>query len=291
MKGKSASFVKHLEIDVSGTELAGNFTTGQAFGVIAPGLDHRGKPHKVRLYSFACPSSGEDGAGNIISTTPKRLIDEHDSRYADGALSTHSLFLGVCSNYLCDLVEGDLVQLTGPSGRRFLLPENPNEHGYLFVATGTGIAPIRGMLKELLAKPRRPSPRRIDLVMGVPYRTDLLYDDYFRAMAAEHDNFYYHTAISRESDTAGGRGLYVDELMAANMGTFAPLLADDRTLLYLCGLAGMQMGVYRLLGNHQLTSGYLTFKKELESVPASDWTDADIKRLIRPTERCSIEVY
>ena len=78
MKGKSASFVKHLEIDVSGTELAGNFTTGQAFGVIAPGLDHRGKPHKVRLYSFACPSSGEDGAGNIISTTPKRLIDEHD---------------------------------------------------------------------------------------------------------------------------------------------------------------------------------------------------------------------
>ncbi len=75
MKGKSASFVRHLVVDVSGTPLAGNFLVGQSFGVVPSGVDENGKPHKVRLFSIACPSWGEDGQGNIVSTTPKRVID------------------------------------------------------------------------------------------------------------------------------------------------------------------------------------------------------------------------
>ena len=65
MRGKSASYVKHLVLDVSGTSLAGAFRAGQSFGVLAPGIDDRDKPHKVRLYSVACPSWGEDGAAAL----------------------------------------------------------------------------------------------------------------------------------------------------------------------------------------------------------------------------------
>ena len=287
MKGRSASYVKHIEIDVSETILAGKFVTGQAFGVIAPGEDARGRPHKVRLYSIACPSSGEDGAGNIISTTPKRLIDEQTGVNP----SNNRLFLGVCSNYLCGLVEGDEVQLSGPNGRRFLLPNEPSDYRYLFVATGTGIAPIRGMLMELLAQRARSRPARIDLVMGVAYTTDLLYDDYFRAMDAEYDHFHYHTAISREPRGNSQRGNYVDELIEANMDIFTPVLSDERTLLYMCGLAGMQTGMYRLLGRHNLTSGYVTSKSELDSVSLRDWSESEIKRAVRPSARCFVEVY
>ena len=290
MRGKSASFVKHLEIDVSGTVLAGNFAVGQSFGVIAPGEDNRGKPHKVRLYSIACPSWGEDGNGQILSTTPKRLIDEHTPQRAIDDPSDHRLFLGVCSNYLCDLDEGDEVMLTGPSGKRFLLPESPAEHGYLFVATGTGIAPFRGMLMELLESPEGPCGGRIDLVMGVPYTSDLLYDDYFRRMAAEHKNFHYHTAVSREAGE-GERGVYVDQLIEARMETFLPVLSDEGTLIYICGLAGMQLGMYRLLGRHRLTAGYLNIKDDLQEVPVEDWDESRIKRSIRPTSRCMLEVY
>ena len=64
LRGKSASFVRHTVIDVSGTRLAGHFRVGQAFGVIPPGNDESGKPHKVRLYSLACPTGGETGDGN-----------------------------------------------------------------------------------------------------------------------------------------------------------------------------------------------------------------------------------
>lgn len=290
MRGKSASFVKHLEIDVTDTALAGNFAAGQSFGVVTPGIDDNGKPHKIRLYSIACPTWGEDGKGNVVSTTPKRLIDEHTPQRPTDDATNHRLFLGVCSNYLCDLKPGDEVRLTGPSGKRFLLPKSPDEHNYLFVATGTGIAPFRGMLMELLGSPRT-SRSRIDLVMGTPYRTDLLYDDYFQRMAATQENFHYHTALSREPTAQFERGVYVDQLIDTNMKTFHPVLSDQRTLIYICGLAGMQMGMYRLLGRHQLTSGYLTMKDDLNATPVEDWSDTRIKRSIRPTGRCMLEVY
>ena len=42
---EAAGFVRHVEFDVAGTLLEGAIRPGQAFGVIPPGQDHRGKPH------------------------------------------------------------------------------------------------------------------------------------------------------------------------------------------------------------------------------------------------------
>ena len=141
MAGKSANFVKHLVLDITGTPFEGRFVAGQAFGVIAPGTDSSGKPHKVRRYSIASPGWGKDGNAKHISTTPKRVIDEFRPQSSDDHPDDRHLFLGVCSNYLCDLKPGDEVAITGPDGQRFLLPLKPEQHDYLFLATGTGIAP------------------------------------------------------------------------------------------------------------------------------------------------------
>src|SRR5262245_46980844 len=184
---KAAGFIRHVVLDVSKTALAGSFLSGQSFGVIPPGVDAHGKPHKLRLYSIASPSFGEDGEGKLLSTTVKRTIDEHRE--------TGKLFLGVASNFLCDTKPGDHVKITGPSGKRFVLPKDPAAHDYVFFATGTGIAPFRGMLMELL---RAKVPSRIVLVMGSPYATDLLYHNDLCAWSEQHKNFTYLTAISRE---------------------------------------------------------------------------------------------
>ena len=143
----------------------------------------RGTAAKVELYSISAPSNGEDGAGKVLSTTCKRVLEEIDMKgtdpdHPDRELK-HQLFTGSCSNYLCNLQEGDEVMVTGPAGKRFLLPEEPERHDYLLLATGTGIAPFRGMIKDLLEAPT-PSKSDVHLVMGVPYTTDLLYDDFFR---------------------------------------------------------------------------------------------------------------
>lgn len=286
MNGKSASFVKHLVLDVSGTPLADNFRAGQSFGVIAPGADERGRPHKVRLYSVACPSWGEDGDGNLVSTTPKRLIDEFQPQKPTDDPANHRLFLGVCSNYLCDIREGDEVLLTGPNGKRFLLPRDIEAHNYLFIATGTGIAPFRGMLMELFEGPTGPTRSQCALVMGTPYTTDLLYEDLFQQLQREHANFEYHTAISRESNR-----LYVGSLLDREMGRFHDLLEDPRTLIYVCGLEGMQFGIFQTLARHGLAGGYASFHDDLAAKPPEDWRFADMKRRIKPTARCMLEVY
>lgn len=291
LKGKANVWVRHTEIDVSGTPLEGNFLVGQSFGVIVPGVDANGKPHKVRLYSVACPSWGEDGQGKIVSTTPKRTIDEYKPQRSTDDQLRHTLFIGVCSNFLCDLRPGDEVQVTGPSGKRFLLPVNPADHDFVFIATGTGIAPFRGMAKELLEHPDGPCPSRIHLLMGSPYTSDLLYDDLFRRLADEHENFSYHTAISREPRGGSARGIYVPALIEEQLDTFGPLLESPRTLVYMCGLLGMDAGVYRVLLKNNLAAGYIRVADELQSVDPKQWSSKQIKRHVRTTARCMLEVY
>jgi ferredoxin--NADP+ reductase len=279
-KGKSASFIHHLAFDVAGTPLAGHVTPGQSLGVLPPGRDERGRPHKIRLYSSASPSHGEDGAGNVFATPVKRAIAEEG----------RGLVLGVCSNYLCDLTPGDLVRLTGPSGRRFLLPKDVDAHDYVFVATGTGVAPYRGFLLELL-RGKRPTRRRVHLVMGTGYTTDLIYDDLFKELAADHSTFSYHTAISREPRDGTDRGLYVHELMAQRFDLFGEILASSTTLLYCCGISGMEVGLYRLLAANELADGYVRVPPELASLPPEQWDHDLAARTIKPTDRCLLEVY
>ncbi len=289
LSGRSAAFVRHISIDVSGTPLAGSFRAGQAFGVLAPGEDQRGKRHTVRLYSLACPSWGEDGEGTVLSTTVKRLIDEYQPGVRDDDQEDHSLFLGLCSNYLCDLKPGDEVLVTGPAGRHFLLPEDPSRHDYLFIATGTGIAPFFGMVRELLEGSGGPVNRRIDLIAGAPYTTELIYDPFFAELAQKHANFHYHRAISRSDAHAE----YVDHYLERTLDSsgFRSLLEGDRTLIYMCGVMGMQIGVYRTLARQGLSGGYMDIREPLVLEDHEQWQDEDIKRGVRPGPRCLVEVY
>ncbi len=278
---KSAAFVRHVAIDVSGTALAGNFRAGQSFGVIPPGLDANAKPHKLRLYSIASPSAGEDGKGQVLSTTVKRTIDEH--------WEDHRLFLGVCSNYLCDLQPGDELRVTGPAGKRFVLPANPIDHDYVFFATGTGIAPFRGMVRELLATSPSSS---ITLVAGSPYATDLLYHDEFLALAASHPKFRYITALSRES---GLPRLYVQDRITTGdeRDYLASVLSSSRTLIYICGIAGMELGIVQALASSLSQSAraqYVDAEAALLADPKS-WTRTMLHKQVTLTRRLFLEVY
>jgi ferredoxin--NADP+ reductase len=310
---KAAHFVRHITFDVSGTQLAGTIRPGQSFGVIPPGVDAHGKPHKLRLYSVASPTRGEDGNGNVIATTVKRTIDEH--------WDTHGLFLGVASNYLCDLKPGERVQLTGPSGKRFVLPAKPEEHDYVFFATGTGIAPFRAMLLDLLGTPtlrggasdspdaqgpaperrgtqeaaaeRRRTQSRILLVMGSAYATDLLYHGDLLKLQQSHPSFTYLTAISREKQEDGHDPLYVQDRLTTHRDQLLPILESPRTLVYICGLAGMELGIFQklatLLPDHALQQYLRVDPEALTDI--RNWERTMIHKQVRPTRRVFVEVY
>lgn len=288
--GKSNAWIRNIALDVSGTKLAGAFHAGQAFGVLAPGTDEQGRPHKVRLYSIASPETGEDGNGNVICTPVKRVIDEYRPQ-SPNAAERRGMFMGVCSNYLCDLAVGDEVKITGPVGKRFLLPTHPERHHHVFVATGTGIAPFRGMVQELLRSKAGNAGCEIWLLMGAPYTTDLLYHELFLELAERYDNFHYRQAISREPQGGGPRGIYVDALLESEIGRLGPLLADEHTVLYLCGLIGLQHGVFRRLAALDLLAAFARDHKGLLGADPADWSTDQMHRALKPTERCMIEVY
>ncbi len=276
----SPNFIRHISFDVSGTELEGNVRAGQSIGIIPDGLTERdGKPAKVRLYSVAAPTRGEDGEGKIISTTVKRLVDEDPESL--------NLFTGLCSNYLCGLKPGETVKMTGPNGKKFVLPENAEDFNYIFFATGTGIAPFRGMVTDLLEKGIK---NDIVLTFGTPYRSDLLYYDFFQELDDKHDNFHYLKSISREDPREDGSKHYVQYKILDAWELMNPILVKENTLIYICGLKGMELGLYKILAQ-QGYKGYLKISEEIADKPPHEWKTEDLKKNVRPSKRTFLEVY
>ena len=103
--------------------------------------------------------------------------------------------------------EGQTVQVHGPHGH-FVLHTPVTDS--IFVATGTGIAPMRGFTQWLFpeegpdAGADRSQGRQIWLVYGTRYESELYYRDYFERVSAVHPNFHYVTTLSRAHDEWGG---------------------------------------------------------------------------------------
>src|SRR5262249_41762506 len=149
------------------SELDFRFLEGQSLGVLPPGVDERGRPHKLRLYSIASTRLGDDGRGTSVSLCVKRVLDRDPT--------TGLEHRGVASHYLCDLRPGDEVQVTGPAGKTFLLPDNPGTD-LILVATGTGIAPFRAFLHRLYGELPRWTGT-VWLFFGVRTEAECLYRD------------------------------------------------------------------------------------------------------------------
>lgn len=173
------------------------YLEGQSIGIMAPGLDKNGKPHKVRLYSIASSSRGDFGDDKTISLSVKRLVYED----ADG-----KEVKGVCSNHLCDLKPGDDVAISGPVGTAMLMPADPNAT-IVMLATGTGIAPFRAFMRKAFVQndPDYKFTGKMWLFLGVPTTSTLLYKDELEEMQANFpDQIRLDWAISREQTSAAG---------------------------------------------------------------------------------------
>ncbi len=107
---------------------------GQSIGILPPGVDSEGRPHHARQYSIASPRNGERAGYNNVSLTIKRVLADYQGRPVRG----------VASNYMCDLEVGDKVEVLGPFGASFLMPNHPRSH-IVMICTGTGSAPMRAM--------------------------------------------------------------------------------------------------------------------------------------------------
>jgi NAD(P)H-flavin reductase len=135
---------------------------------------------------------------------------------------------GPGSTRLYALAEGERVQFTGTAGT-FVLREYA-DRDLLFVATGTGIAPIRSMILTRLSGG---SPRSVTLFWGLRSERDLYYQDELQALADAHPNFSFRTILSQpQAEWAGPVG-HVQRLVEEQIPSAAGLAA------YICGNSAM----------------------------------------------------
>jgi ferredoxin--NADP+ reductase len=111
---------------------------GQCLNVRAPG--QFGQRFHERLYSIADVEVSEDRDFAFFELLVRRCdgIDAFNGeRYS-----------GVASNHLCNLPLGGTIEFTGPVGYPFPIPEDRSA-GLLMIGMGTGIAPFRGLVRQI----------------------------------------------------------------------------------------------------------------------------------------------
>lgn len=107
---------------------------------------------------------------------------------------------GVISNWLIDELEvGGELDIQGPNGSCFHAPETP-EQNLLLVGTGTGLAPLLGIVRTALAAGHT---GQIHLYHGSSMRDGLYLVDELRALAEKAPNFHYVPCLSREAAPKG----------------------------------------------------------------------------------------
>ena len=206
---------------------------GQSIGVIPPGTDANGRPHHARQYSIASPRNGERPGYNNLSLTIKRVLEDHQGQPVRG----------VASNYMCDLKVGDKVQVIGPFGSTFLMPNHPKSH-VVMICTGTGSAPMRAMTewRRRLRQSGKFEGGRLMLFFGARTKEELPYFGPLQNLPKDFIDINF--AFSR---TAGAPKRYVQDAMRERAADLAPLLADSNAYFYVCGLKAMEEGVVATL--------------------------------------------
>jgi ferredoxin-NADP reductase len=125
-----------------------------------------------RLYSMASPVTQKDEFSLIVEIVPN----------------------GVASEYFMKMNIGDTVTTQGPAGM-FTLAENDRD--IIFLATGTGIAPIRSMiLSELTINPQK----KMTLFWGFPYFKSVYLLDEFMNLSKQYPNLTFYNCLSREGN-------------------------------------------------------------------------------------------
>ena len=227
--------VQHVTFDLSGGDL--RYLEGQSIGIIPPGSDANGKPHKLRLYSIASTRHGDKLDDKTLSLCVRQLEYQHPE--------TKETVYGVCSTHLCHIEVGADVAITGPVGKEMLLPDD-EDATIIMMATGTGIAPFRAFLWRMFKEQHEDYKFKglAWLIFGVPKTANILYQEELEKIAAEFpDNFRLTYAISREQQNPQGGRMYIQHRVAEHADEIWNLLQSPKTHAYMCGLKGMEDGI------------------------------------------------
>jgi CDP-4-dehydro-6-deoxyglucose reductase/ferredoxin-NAD(P)+ reductase (naphthalene dioxygenase ferredoxin-specific) len=166
----------------------------------------RSLPFKAGQFARICLADGAERAYSMANRPDEQVLEFHVRRWPDGAVSgpIHDV-----------LAAGDRLVVKGPFGDAWLRADHPGP--ILAIAAGTGLAPVKSIVRTALALDGR---RRIDVYFGVR-RWQQFYDlEDFRWLAKTHPNVRF-VPVAEQGDGRAWRTGRVIDRVAEDVVAFA----------------------------------------------------------------------
>jgi len=136
---------------------------------------------------------------------------------------------GLMSKYWFEIAKvNDLLRIEGPLGS-FFLRENEQEN-IIFLATGTGVAPIKAILENLSKSVNQFTNKNFWLYVGARYENDLFWNP---SLLSSINNLKYIPVLSRASKEWEGEKGYVQDIVIKHSIPLA------KSQVYACGSNNM----------------------------------------------------
>ena len=149
---------------------------------------------------------------------------------------------GVASSFIYSLKPGDKVFVSGPYGD-FFVEETDRE--MMFIGGGAGMAPMRSHIFDQFKV--KHTQRKTTFWYGGRSLKELFYIDEFEQIAAEHDNFSFHIALSDslpEDNWTGPTGFIHNVIYEEYLKSHP---APEDIEYYICGPPMMLQAVLQML--------------------------------------------
>ncbi len=158
---------------------------------------------------------------------------------------------GPGTTYLNNLKFGEQISLLGPMGK-FIVETEPAEPELVFIATGSGVAPFRSMILDLLQSKKDSRP--LTLLWGLRYANLLFWQDELSELQDNFVNFKFHPVLSRPSSEWSLCSGHVTDCLAIHE-------TAKTAGYYICGNQQMIADVVKLLEQLGVNQTQIHFEK------------------------------
>lgn len=160
--------------------------------------------------------------------------------------------MGVGCTFLSKLNEGDVVEHLGPLGL-FTMEKSKPEKKLLFVGTGSGIAPLRSMVRDCLIT--LGEKREIYISWGMRFEKDLFWLEEWEELRSKYSNFKYDIVLSKPEGNWQGCQGHVNDCITKHVTDLTNWEA------YICGGKPMVEGMKETLKTGGLGDEDIHFEK------------------------------
>lgn len=159
---------------------------------------------------------------------------------------------GFATTWFWTLNGGEKITLALPYGGFVLKNLQPE---IIFIGTGTGLAPLRSMIKTLF---HQGCTQKVSLIFGVRHEEEMLYTEEWQELEKKHTNFRFIPTVSRPQNIpapwTGEVGYVQDKLKK-----FFPDPKGKQ--IYICGLIPMIDGVQKVAAELGYDKKQIHFEK------------------------------